>query len=138
MYQVAKVLELQLLQQSLACVGAAKISSKEVLPFESWIVLVVNVIKGSWVILMMSSYMMPTHSPVANEEANLSGSQKPWVCGSGPIFPSLCCPGPEKVQLSNSLSEFLISHQSICHYNTAWLWASHVVQDYSLSSTGAC
>ena len=138
MYQVAKVLELQLPQQSLACAGAAKISSKEVLPFESWIVLVVNIIKGSWVILVMSSSMMPAHSPMASEEANLSGTQKPCVCGSGPIFPSLCCPGPEKVQLSNSLSEFLISHQSICHYNTAWLWASHAVQNYSLSSTVAC
>ena len=95
----------------------------------------VNVIKRSWVILMTSSSMMPTHSPMANEEANSTGSQKPCVCGSGPIFSGLCCPGPEKVQLSNSLSEFLISHQSICHYNTAWIWASHAVQDYSVSST---
>lgn len=45
---------------------------------------------------------------------------------------------PERVRLCSSFPSFLICHQNFCHYNTALLWASHSVQDYSLSSIEAC
>lgn len=54
------------------------------------------------------------------------------------VYPGSGLLCPEHVQLCGSFPSFLISHQSFCHYNTALLWASHSVQDYSLSSIEAC
>lgn len=60
------------------------------------------------------------------------------VCWLGPPHPDPGLPRPEPVQLCSSFLSFLISHQSFHHYNTVLLWASHSVQDYSLSSIEAC
>lgn len=102
------------------------------LPYETQIFLVANVGRGRWAILMMSSVMAaPCPPSVRKLQALLV------TAGRGPTpGPGWLC--PERVQLCNSFPSFLISHQNPCHYNTALLWASHSVQDYSLSSIEAC